>query len=309
MSVSDQHGAVAGLEIRPPGRIAIGRGSAFAIGGYCYVPGEPVRDLRVTVGDSSQPVEHFGLPRQDVYEGLAEDDPARAQAFRSGFVAIADVPAIDRPQSLEVGLVLSLAGGREVSVPLAEIEADPAVAAPAEAGRASFPGEGGPAVAICMTTYNPPTDLLRAQLASLREQTHRNWVCMISDDASEAPAFEALRAEVEGDPRFVLSRSQSRLGFYRNFERALTMAPASAEFVTLCDQDDRWHPDKVERLLRAIGGARLVYSDARLVDTSGELLSPSYWTNRRNNHTNFASLLLANSVTGAASLFPPRPAR
>ena len=81
------------------------------------------------------------------------------------------------------------------------------------------------------------------------------------------------------------------------------MAPAAAEYVTLCDQDDRWHPDKVERLLGGIGGARLVYSDARLVDTSGDVLSPSYWTDRRNNHTNFASLLLANSVTGAASLF------
>ena len=32
------------------------------------------------------------------------------------------------------------------------------------------------------------------------------------------------------------------------------MAPPSAEFVTLCDQDDAWHPDKLERLLRADRG-------------------------------------------------------
>ena len=31
------------------------------------------------------------------------------------------------------------------------------------------------------------------------------------------------------------------------------MAPAEADFVTLCDQDDRWHPDKLERLLGGIG--------------------------------------------------------
>ena len=40
----------------------------------------------------------------------------------------------------------------------------------------------------------------------------------------------------------MLSRSESRLGFYRNFERALSMVPPSADYVTLCDQDDYWHP-------------------------------------------------------------------
>ncbi len=74
--------------------------------------------------------------------------------------------------------------------------------------------------------------------------------------------------------------------------------------MTLCDQDDRWHPGKLERLLEGIGDAQLVYSDARIVSPAGELVRPSYWTERRNNYTNYASLLLANSVTGAASLFP-----
>jgi hypothetical protein len=81
------------------------------------------------------------------------------------------------------------------------------------------------------------------------------------------------------------------------------MTPAEAEFVTLCDQDDRWYPEKLERLIGGIGGAQLAYSDARIVSPDGEVVRPSYWTERRNNHTNFGSLLLANSVTGAASLF------
>jgi hypothetical protein len=81
------------------------------------------------------------------------------------------------------------------------------------------------------------------------------------------------------------------------------MAPAEADFVTLCDQDDRWHAGKLEHLIAGIGDARLVYSDARIVTPGGELVRPSYWTERRNNYTNFGSLLLANSVTGAASLY------
>ena len=81
------------------------------------------------------------------------------------------------------------------------------------------------------------------------------------------------------------------------------MVPDEAEFVTLCDQDDRWRPEKLERLLSSIGDAQLVYSDARIVTPADEVVRPSYWTERRNNYTNFGSLLLANSITGAASLF------
>jgi len=38
-------------------------------------------------------------------------------------------------------------------------------------------------------------------------------------------------------------------------------------------------------------------------DEDGEVISDTYWSFRQNNHTDFASLVLANTVTGAASLF------
>src|SRR5262249_46557105 len=127
---------------------------------------------------------------------------------------------------------------------------------------------------------------------------------LISDDNSGDSSFQGLLDATAGDDRFAVSRGDSRLGYYGNFERALSMAPDSADFVTLCDQDDSWHPEKLSRLVEeARGGAHLGYSDAGVVAPSGEVLQPSYWTARRNNYTNFGSLLLANSVTGAASLF------
>jgi glycosyltransferase involved in cell wall biosynthesis len=154
-----------------------------------------------------------------------------------------------------------------------------------------------------MATYNPPGDLLNRQLDSIRAQTHENWICLISDESPDPTALERLRTAIDGDDRFVLSHNRRHFGFYGNFERALSMAPPEADFVALSDQDDSWHPRKIERLLEGIGEALLVYSDARLVSPEGELVSASYWTNRRNNYTNYASLLMANSVTGAASLF------
>ena len=108
------------------------------------------------------------------------------------------------------------------------------------------------------------------------------------------------RRRSRGDERFALVRGE-RLGFYRNFERALAMAP-DCDYVALCDQDDRWRSDKLERLLAGIGGAELVYSDARIVRPDGTVVEPSYWSVRSQPH-NLASLLLANSITGAATLF------
>src|SRR4029453_17827240 len=84
------------------------------------------------------------------------------------------------------------------------------------------PGNG-PLVAICMATHEPPPELFRRQLDSIRAQTHRNWGCVISDDCSSRERFALNEEAVRGDSRFVLSRSPRRLHFYRNFERALSL--------------------------------------------------------------------------------------
>jgi hypothetical protein len=81
------------------------------------------------------------------------------------------------------------------------------------------------------------------------------------------------------------------------------MLPPRAELVALCDHDDRWYPEKLELLRAALGDAQLVYSDQRLVDRDGHVLRDTLWKGRRNDHTNLASLLVANTITGAATLF------
>lgn len=160
-----------------------------------------------------------------------------------------------------------------------------------------------PLVAICMATFDPDPPLLERQIASIRDQTHGEWICLISDDGSSEERFDRLRELTTEDSRFALSRSDERLGFYLNFERALKMVPPDAAFVALADQDDRWYPEKLTELLSGRGDARLAYSDMRIVDEAGGLISDTFWRGRRNNYTNLASLLLANTVTGAASLF------
>ena len=321
ISVAEGSRVEAGVEIGPPRRIAVGRGTAFVLGGYCYHRAGRTRELAVGIGGTRQRVERLRLPRDDVYGRIDPGDPATAHAYRSGFVSLVDLAPVASAARLEVELVLTLADGTEASVPAGWIEVEPELRPPGDlTAPPGFSGRDGSRVAICMATYEPPADLLRIQLDSIRDQTHGDWVCVISDDCSSDASFARLRELTDGDDRFAVSGSPERLGFYRNFERALSMAPHDADFVAYCDQDDRWHPNKLERLIGNIGGAQLVYSDARIVSPDRRVVRPSYWTERRNNYTNFASLLIANSVTGAASLFrravlddalpfPPRLAR
>lgn len=161
-----------------------------------------------------------------------------------------------------------------------------------------------PLVAICMATYNPPMELFARQIQSIIDQNYSRWVCVISDDNSNTDALEQMRSVISQDERFTLRPSQSRLGFYRNFERCLRLAPQEAELIALSDHDDRWHTDKLDTLVSSLkDGAVLAYSDMNIVDVEGRLLANTYWTTRPNNYKNFASLIMANTVTGAASMF------
>jgi O-antigen biosynthesis protein len=187
------------------------------------------------------------------------------------------------------GTVASVDAGR------VEVEEEPA---PVEAPQ----GSGGDLIAICLASFDPDPGLLRGQISSIRAQSDRNWICVISDDASQSERRSEIEALVADDPRFVLSVSERRRGFYLNFERALRLAPREARFIALCDQDDVWYPDKLKTLRRAIGDAPLAHSDARLTDAEGAVLAHSLWSDRRPNTASLVSVLVANSLPGASAL-------
>jgi glycosyltransferase involved in cell wall biosynthesis len=291
----------------------VGPGTAIFVSGWCFSPRARIGSLAVVVDGDVQPVMAHGMPRIDVFRALhpASDENAEAsfdpgseedpffRSYRSGFWALVRVPCFHE-RDCELLLRATLEDGREALAELATI----AITARAERPLSVTGPEpsAGPLVAICMATYEPAMDLFQRQLESIRAQTHRNWVCIISDDCSSPERFGAMQEAVAGDARFVVSRSPRRLRFYRNFERALSLAPSHAAYVAMADQDDYWHPDKLETLLREIGNAQLVYSDARIVSPDGELVADTYWSVRRNNHSDLSSLLMANCVTGAASL-------
>jgi hypothetical protein len=251
-------------------------GPAFVHGAALH---ESERVQAVTLGGSNRPAMASAMPSP----GLAAERGERAA--RAIFWGVTDGAG-----RVEVALD---GGGR--------IELDLGVADVAEVA-ASAPS--APLV-ICMATHEPPAEMFERQIESLVAQTETGWVCVISDDASGDAATERIARVTADDSRFVVSRSDKRLGAYANFGRALAQVPADASHVALADQDDVWNPDKLARLGDSLSsrGASLAFSDMRVTRRDGSVIANTYWTSREPNHHNFNSLLLGNSVTGAASMF------
>lgn len=158
-----------------------------------------------------------------------------------------------------------------------------------------------------MATYRPDPAAFARQVESLRAQDTDGWHCWVSDDGSGPEALEATRDVLGDDDRFTLHAHPDNVGFYRNFERGLAAVRGKAPWVALADQDDVWTPRKLRRLLDAVHGtpgARMAYCDVEIRADDGTLLSPTYWQGRRHNEQDLAALLFANTVSGAASLFP-----
>jgi len=114
-------------------------------------------------------------------------------------------------------------------------------------------------ISVVMATYNGE-QFIEEQLDSIRRQTRRPDEVIISDDASDDRTFELLLSFGKRYQDFPmrLFRNQTNQGYRKNFRRAVALALESGGsaygetsddgLIFLADQDDRWHPEKIETM-------------------------------------------------------------
>lgn len=159
-----------------------------------------------------------------------------------------------------------------------------------------------PLISIALATYNG-NRFLREQLDSIYSQTYGNIEVVACDDCSSddtAAILEEYRKR--HGLRYLVN--ESNLGFMRNFEKIITLC--RGEFIALADQDDVWLPEKLEKQLKGLGNASLVYSDAFLVDEAGRQLPGSLIRTsgvRPLSGKNFEYFVCNTCVTGCTTLF------
>lgn len=169
-----------------------------------------------------------------------------------------------------------------------------------------------PETFIILAAYNG-ADFLAGQLDSLIAQTETRWRLLIRDDASTDGTLEIIRAYMSEDERISLldtgdGESRSALA---NFSTLLQAAyDQGADYIFCCDQDDAWHPDKLEvmlaRLKRLEGDSKapsLVHHDLEVVDESLKPIAGSFvgmmQLNPSDEHRP-QRLVSRNEVTGCA---------
>jgi hypothetical protein len=161
-------------------------------------------------------------------------------------------------------------------------------------------------VGIAMATYNPDPILFARQISSIRAQSYSNWCCVISDDGSDPTYMSQMLRLIGEDKRFAIRKNASRVGFYRNFERALASLPAQCAYFAFSDQDDVWKPSKLSEQVAQVSSSQnveCVYSDMEIVSSAGPTLSRTFFVHRDGVYGSLSGLLLANTITGMTMLF------
>lgn len=282
----------------PSEPVPVGSGQVVELHGWLVHTQVPVRAATLIAGAASIAF-RIGYHRPDVRDALLRSGIHAPDGC--GVHARIPVEPVTGGTELPLRMIVELADGTRLERELPALTLRPGTGA--EPVAVPWPADG-PRVAICLASHNPDQRLLADQLDSLRAQKHANWVCLISDDGSSPDRVDGIRGLIADDPRFFLVEHTENAGFYRNFERALALTPTDADFVALCDQDDIWDADKLDTLIECLAdpAISLAYADMRLIGADGEQLAESFWRHRRNQWHDLDSLLLLNTVTGAASM-------
>lgn len=119
-------------------------------------------------------------------------------------------------------------------------------------------------VSIAMATYNGDK-FVGDQLDSFANQTVLPTELVISDDCSSDGTIDVVRAfETRAPFPIHIAENKRRLGYTRNFERALSLC--KGDIIFLSDQDDTWYPSKIDLItsrIEELMGKHVIVNDAQ----------------------------------------------
>ncbi|CAN2535089.1 hypothetical+protein [Methylocapsa aurea] len=128
-------------------------------------------------------------------------------------------------------------------------------------------------ISIALATYNGES-YISSQLESFVKQTCLPSELVISDDGSQDHTIAIVRRFSRHAPFIVkLIEAKSRLGYTKNFERALSAC--QGDIILLSDQDDVWFPNKIETIVSQFEKNRDIKCIINNISITDEKLAPS----------------------------------
>ncbi len=123
-------------------------------------------------------------------------------------------------------------------------------------------------ISVALCTFNGG-DFIGPQLTSILGQSRPPDEIVVCDDGS-TDATVGIAQDIAGKSETVrIIQNPSRLGFVKNFERAVRQT--TGDVIFLSDQDDFWFPPRIETMMAPFlesPRVGLVYCDAQLTDAS-----------------------------------------
>jgi len=287
------------IDQKLPQHLYVGRGVVLAVSGICFNPNKIVRSISIVIGTSIFPVQQINICQIPEIP-QSQQQLSYPRVYNKGFYGHLHISGkFDEGRyTIKANILFSDGDSQIFTMGDIAVYKNPLHPVSIETSKHDD------LVVICMASFNPRIDFLTRQIESIKQQTHGNWICIISDDASDDVVYKQIASICSQDYRFHLFRNHNRLGFYRNFERCLSMVPQEAKFVAMSDQDDYWYSDKLSLCLDAIDQTHaLVYSDMRIIDDKGVVISDTFWKHRKRNDRDLDVMLISNSITGASALF------
>ena len=162
-----------------------------------------------------------------------------------------------------------------------------------------------PKIAILLCTHNGEA-FLKEQLDSLAAQTWDNWCLLVSDDNSTDQTRHILGEYQRQWPAGRLTvRSGPAKGFAENFMAVTRSVQGQADYYAWSDQDDIWHPDKLERALQCLQGIAvstpaLYCGRTQLVNSDNQSIGLSPLFSKK---PSFANALMQNVGGGNTMVF------
>ena len=170
-------------------------------------------------------------------------------------------------------------------------------------------------VKVVVTTHNRRSWAAGA-IDSVLAQTHQPVHVVIVDDASGDGTAELARSYAAAEPQRVTAIIKPENRGVADSIRLGLEAPPDAPYVAILNDDDRWHPSKLERQLRlferdpALG---LVFCEAEILDQNnrrtgerfsdlfGHFVSRDFEDVLRGNHACASTLLLTRELAAIAA--------
>lgn len=137
-------------------------------------------------------------------------------------------------------------------------------------------------ISVCLATYNGEK-YIKEQLDSILCQLSDEDEVVVSDDCSTDDTIKII--ESVGDKRIKIfhhDKTTRKFPFdYATFNFENALKHSNGDYIFLADQDDVWHPCKVEKMMRELLENDVVHSDCYVTDEDLNVTSNSYYSSLR----------------------------